>query len=140
EQLVIAHLGRIVHDLHRFGVAGAAVRDLFVGGVDGVPAGIAGGGADHAVDLVEIGLHAPEAAAGEGGNGGSLRLASLARGARDQPERDERAQRDRSADRSYLAPHGSSPELAQADASRRYIGHFAIAGSANSAHVRAMAV
>src|SRR5262249_52384285 len=75
EQLVIAHLGRIVHDLHRFGVTGAAVRNLFVAGVDGVPASVAGGGANYAVDLVEIGLHAPEAAAGEGGNGGSLRLA-----------------------------------------------------------------
>src|SRR5262249_47789147 len=138
EQLVIAHLGRIVHDLHRFGVTGAAVRNLFVAGVDGVPASVAGGGANYAVDLVEIGLQAPEAGAGHGGKGGALRLASLPRCSREQPERDEHAQRDRSADGSYLAPHGGSPELAQADAPQRYIRHFAIAGSANSAHVRAM--
>src|SRR5215831_13665109 len=48
EELVIANLGRVVDDLHRFGVAGAAARHLLVAGIGGVPAGIARGGADHA--------------------------------------------------------------------------------------------
>src|SRR5262249_57090681 len=66
EELVIANLGRVADDLHRFGVAGAAARHLLVAGIGGVPAGIARGGADHAFDLVEVGLQAPETAAGEG--------------------------------------------------------------------------
>src|SRR5262249_15049108 len=105
EQLVIAHLGRVVHDLHRFGVPGAAVRDLLVAGIGGVPAGIARGGADHAVDLVEIGLHAPETAAGEGCGGGLLRLAPRPGGARVSAWREQTAERDRSADGADLAPH-----------------------------------
>src|SRR5262249_59603492 len=64
EQLLIAHLGRVVHDLHRFGVAGAAARYLLVAGIGVVPAGIARGGADHSLDLVEISLYAPETAYG----------------------------------------------------------------------------
>src|SRR5258707_9567155 len=79
EQLVIAHLGGVVYDLHRFGMPGAAVRDLLVAGIGGVPAGVTRGGADHAVDLVEIGFHAPEAAAGAGRRGGRLRPAPPAR-------------------------------------------------------------
>src|SRR5260221_2156953 len=82
EQLVIAHLGWVVYDLHRFGMPGAAVRDLLVAGIGGVPAGGAPGGADQAVDLVEIGFHAPEAAAGEGRSGGLLRPRPPSRGPR----------------------------------------------------------
>src|SRR5262245_32545064 len=77
EQLVIAHLGQVVHALHRFGMAGAAARDVLVPGIGGAPAGIARGGADHALDLVEVGLYAPETTAGEGCSRGLLRLAPL---------------------------------------------------------------
>src|SRR5260370_16112856 len=73
EQLVIPHLCWVVYEPHRFGMPGAAVRDLLVAGIGGVPAGVARGGAEHAGDLVEIGFHAPEAAAGEGRSGGLLR-------------------------------------------------------------------
>src|SRR4029079_19403361 len=67
EQLLIADLGGVVSDLNRLGVPGAAGRNLFVGRLVALAAGIARGRADHARHLVEIGLHAPEAAAGEGG-------------------------------------------------------------------------
>src|SRR5262249_59099346 len=67
EKLVVAHLRGVKGDLYRFGMPGAAVRHLLVGGIGGAAAGIARRGAAHALDLVEIGLHAPEAPAGEGG-------------------------------------------------------------------------
>src|SRR5258708_24151862 len=92
EQLVIAHLGWVVYDLHRFGMPGAAVRDLLVAGIGGVPAGVARGGADHAVDLVEIGFHAPEATAGEGRSGGLLRLAPPPRRARREAREEQQTQ------------------------------------------------
>src|SRR5258708_16173049 len=38
EQLVIAHLGRVVYDLHRFGLPPAALRDLPVPGLGRLPA------------------------------------------------------------------------------------------------------
>src|SRR5215468_10068538 len=140
EQLVIAHLGRVVHDLHRFGMPGAAVRDLLVAGIGGVPAGVARGGADHAVDLVEVGLYAPETAAGEGCNRGLLRLAPLPCCARNEAEGEQQTEPDPSAGGvlAYWAPHAVLPGLAQAGGCCRYIRHFAIAGRGNSAHVHAM--
>src|SRR5262245_4639337 len=86
EQLLVAHLGRVVDDLDRLGMSGAAVRDLLVAGIGAAPAGIARGGADHALDLVEVGFHAPEAAAGEGGLGGGRRRRALGGGAHDEAE------------------------------------------------------
>src|SRR5258707_9750419 len=79
EQLVIAHLGRVVYDLHRFGMPGAAVRDMLVAGIGGVPAGVGRGGADHAVDPVGIRFHAPEADGGGRRSRRPLRLAPLPR-------------------------------------------------------------
>src|ERR1700756_841694 len=140
EQLVITHLGRVVYDLHRFGMPGAAVRDLLVAGIGGVPAGVARGGADHVVDLVKIGFHAPEAAAGEGRSGGLLRLAPLPCCARNEPEGEQQTEPDPSAGGilACWAPHAVLPGLAQAGGCSRYIRHFAIAGRRNSAHVRAI--
>src|SRR5215831_14731205 len=92
EQLLIAHLGRVVHDLHRFGMPGATVRDLLVAGISGVPTGVARGGADHALDLVEIGLYAPETAAGEGCSRGLLRRAPLPGGARQEAEGEQQTE------------------------------------------------
>src|SRR6516162_7454518 len=141
EQLVIAHLGRVVDDLHRFGMPSAAVRDLLVAGIGGVSAGVARGGADHAVDLVEICFHAPEAAAGEGRSGGLLRLVPLPGGARKEAEGEQQTEPNPSAGRvsACWAPHAVLPGLAQAGGRSPYIGHFAIFGRGNSAHVRAMA-
>src|SRR5258708_18156527 len=95
---------------------GAAVRDLLVAGIGGVPAGVARGGADHAVDLVEIGFHAPEAAAGEGRSGGLLRLAPLPGGAREEAEGGQQTEPDPSADRRLAcwAPHAGLPGMAPA--------------------------
>src|SRR5260221_734592 len=39
EQLVIAHLGWVGYDLHRFGMPRSALRDLLVAGIVWVPAG-----------------------------------------------------------------------------------------------------
>src|SRR5262249_5531217 len=58
EQPAIAHLRRIVHDLHRLGMAGTAMRDLLIGRIGRMTTGIARGRADHALDLVKIGLYA----------------------------------------------------------------------------------
>src|SRR5262245_22572733 len=41
EQLLVAHLGRVVDDLDRLGVSGAAARDLLIAGIGAAPAGIA---------------------------------------------------------------------------------------------------
>src|SRR6516164_3157686 len=111
EELVIAHLGRVVDDLHRFGMPSAAVRDLLVAGIGGVSAGVARGGADHAVDLVEIRFHAPEAAAGEGRSGGLLRLAPLPGGAGEEAEGEQQTEPDPSAGGilAYWAPHAVLP-------------------------------
>src|SRR5262249_15103834 len=113
EQLVIAHLGRVVDDLYRFGMPGAAVRDLLVAGIGGVPAGVARGGADHAVDLVEIGLHAPETAAGEGRSRGLLRLVPLPGGARKEADGEQQTEPNPSAGRvsACWAPHAVLPGL-----------------------------
>src|SRR5262245_18048190 len=86
DHLLVADLGRVVDDLDRLGMSGAAVRDLLVAGIDAAPADIARGGADHAFDLVEVGFHAPEAAAGEGRLGGGRWRHALRSGARDEAE------------------------------------------------------
>src|SRR5262245_7962736 len=124
EQLLIAHLGRVVHDLHRFGVAGAAARYLLVAGIGVVPAGIARGGADHTLDLVEIGLYAPETAAGEGCSRGLLRSAPLPGGARQEAEGEQQTEPDPSAGRASArwTPHAVLPGLAQAGGRSCYIG------------------
>src|SRR5262249_22668297 len=123
EQLLIAHLGRVVHDLHRFGVAGAAARHVLVAGIGGVPAGIARGGADHALDLVEIGLYAPETAAGEGCSRGLQGRAPLPGGARKEAEGEQQTESDPSAGgAARWAPHAVLPGLAQAGGRSCYIG------------------
>ena len=66
EKLLKCHSGRVVDDLDRFGMAGIAAHDVFIFRIGDVTPDIAGRGAEDAVDLVEIGLDAPEAAAGEG--------------------------------------------------------------------------
>src|SRR5262245_22965262 len=92
EQLLVAHLDRVVDDLDRLGMSGAAVRDLLVAGIGDAAAGIARGGADHAFDLVEVGFHAPEAAAGKSRLGRSWRRGALRGRTRDQaePQRDRK--------------------------------------------------
>ena len=86
EKLLVADLGWIEGDLHRLGMAGAAVRDLFVARIGDLSAGIAGRGAEHARHLVEVGLHAPEAAAGKRGD--LLLRCALPRCARDERKRE----------------------------------------------------
>src|SRR5262249_16951654 len=139
EELVIHPLGGAVHSLHRWGGAGAPARPLLVAGMGGVPAGIARGGADHAFDLVEVGLHAPETAAGEGRTRGLLRLVPLPGGARKEAQGEQQTQPNPSAGRvsACWAPHAVLPGLAQAGGRSPYIGHFAIFGRGNSAHVHA---
>src|SRR5439155_13189764 len=61
EELFVGDLGRVVDDLDRLGMAGAAAADVIIGRIGELPASIARGGADDAFDLVEIGLNAPEA-------------------------------------------------------------------------------
>ena len=62
EQLVVGDLLGVVLDLDRLGVAGRVGADVVVGGVVGVPAGVADAGAGDAGDLPERRLDAPEAA------------------------------------------------------------------------------
>ena len=82
EQLAVAHLGGVEAHLDGFGVAGAAGADDVVVGRVGGAAGVARGHVQDAVDLLEHGLDAPEAAAGQHG-----RPRTLARGAVEQPGR-----------------------------------------------------
>ncbi len=67
EQFFVGHFLRVIDDLHGFRMPGAARRNFLVGRIFFLPAGIAGGGRDHARQHVERVLHAPEAAAGERG-------------------------------------------------------------------------
>jgi len=72
EKFSVGDLGRIVGDLDGLGVSGVAVADEFVFGGVGCAAGVSGGGADYAFDVLEDGLDSPEASAGK--DGGLLRL------------------------------------------------------------------
>src|SRR5271155_5650894 len=62
QELAESNLRRVVDDFHGFGVAGLAAADVFVVGIFDRAAGIAGGGAGDAFDVLEDGLHAPETA------------------------------------------------------------------------------
>src|SRR5437773_2028776 len=65
EQLRVRDPGRVVRDLDGFGVPGAARANLLVGHVVDVAALITRDGIDHARDLVEEVLDAPETSAGK---------------------------------------------------------------------------
>src|SRR5262249_28873820 len=80
EQLLVGDFRWIEDDLNRLGMARPAVGNLLIGRIGGAPAGIARGCADHACDLVEVGLHTPETAAGESSKGRCRRLALLRSG------------------------------------------------------------
>ncbi len=67
-----ADLGRIVDDPHRLGVAGQAGADDLVMRRRRRPAGIARGDALDAGNMLEDAFEAPEAAAGEDGDGGRV--------------------------------------------------------------------
>src|SRR5713226_4892643 len=75
EQFFVADSFRIVGNLNRFGVAGGARADFLVGRVLFGAAGVAGGGRNDALDLVEETFHGPETAAGKSGLGGLRPLA-----------------------------------------------------------------
>ena len=62
EQRVVGDLRWVELDLDRLGVAGRVGADVVVGGVLGMPAGLADAGAGDAGDLAEGRLDAPEAA------------------------------------------------------------------------------
>src|SRR5262249_52380203 len=139
ERLRVATVRGAAHAPRGGGVGGAPARHSLGAGMGGPPAGIARGGADHALDLVEIGLYAPETAAGEGR--GLLRLAPLPGGAREETEGEQQPEPDPWPGEVFAcwAPHAVLPGLAQAGGRCRYIGHFAVFGRGNSAHVHAMA-
>src|SRR5262249_45574967 len=96
EQLFVADLARVVFDLDRFGVTGAAGADLVVARVLGVAAGVADGRRDHPRHGVVRGLHTPEAATGER----RLLVRRECRGGERDGEDEQRGER---------APHDSSP-------------------------------
>jgi hypothetical protein len=75
QQPGIADLARIVGDLHRFGMSGAAGADRPVLRRRPLAAGIAGDGVADALDMLEDALDTPEAAAGDDGDlrAGTLR-------------------------------------------------------------------
>src|SRR5271155_107613 len=66
QQLLVAHLPWVEPHLDRLGVAGVAAADLLVAWVDTIAARVADCGFEHAVDVAERGLNAPEASGGEG--------------------------------------------------------------------------
>jgi hypothetical protein len=63
EKLTQADCGRVVSNLYRFDVS--SDRDLLVLGVSAVSVGIAYRGAQHPFKASKVGLHPPEAAAGQ---------------------------------------------------------------------------
>src|ERR1700678_1632 len=68
DQLLVAHLPRVKPHLDGLGVAAVAAADLLIAWVDAIAAGVADRGFEHAVDVAEGGLNAPEAPGGEGGS------------------------------------------------------------------------
>ncbi len=84
EELFVGHLRRIIFDFDGLEMAGRSGGELLIGRVRFLPARIARCRGDHAVDLVEGRLHAPEAAAGKNGRRRLLRLSSGA--ARDESQ------------------------------------------------------
>lgn len=64
-QFLVADRLRVIGHPHRFRMAGPAAADLLIRRILQRAAGVTGFGAQHAWQLVEIGFHAPEAAAGE---------------------------------------------------------------------------
>jgi hypothetical protein len=65
QEVLVARLGRVEHDQHRLGVAGASAADLPVGRVGRMPARVADRGREHARRLPEHALCAPEATEAE---------------------------------------------------------------------------
>src|SRR3546814_15928003 len=63
QNVVIADHGRIEFHAHRLGMAGVAVADLAIGRRGHMPAGVAVFDREHAVQIIEDRLDAPEAAA-----------------------------------------------------------------------------
>src|SRR5215510_12107575 len=88
-------------------MAGAAMRHMLIGGIGRMTTGIARGRADHALDLVKIGLDAPETTTREGRNRGALRLAPLPGGGHEKRDQEQRAERDRATDACYLTRHAA---------------------------------
>ena len=78
--MLFRSLFRVVGDLHGFGVAGAARADHLVAGGRFVAACVARYGVEDALGVLEHGLHAPEAAAGEHGCGAARLGACLCGG------------------------------------------------------------
>src|SRR5690606_40633062 len=68
EQLFIGDDIRIEGDFDSFIIAGSACRYLRVSRVRCIPADIARDGRENARNIIKIGFHAPEAAAGENGS------------------------------------------------------------------------
>ena len=91
EQPGVADLRRIELDQHRLGMTGPMATDVLVARVPRCwPPGVADGGGDHAGDLTEPVLHAPEAALGEDGErvpGGGLQRSPGADATRLRPHR-----------------------------------------------------
>ena len=73
EELAVGEARGIVDDFDGFGVVGGLGADVVVVGGVGGAAGVAGGGGEDALDALEDGLRAPEAAAGEDGGGAAGR-------------------------------------------------------------------
>src|SRR5918997_676112 len=73
QQLLVAHLLRVVADLDDLGVPGPGAAHLLVGGVRGEAARVAGRGVGHARGLPEQLLRAPETTEGEVGHLGPVR-------------------------------------------------------------------
>src|SRR3954471_4260714 len=79
QQFTVCNLRRIEDHLNGLGVAGLAGADDFVFGSFGASARVARRRADHSLNVLEYGLHTPEAAAGKnggflGGTGGARRI------------------------------------------------------------------
>ena len=67
QKLLVGYDGRVERHFDRLGVAGGAGADLLIGRMLSRPAGVARHGIDHALDLAERVLDAPEAARCERG-------------------------------------------------------------------------
>jgi len=65
QQFAIADLRGIVDDLHRLGVPGVAGAHQLIFGSLSLSAGVAGGRGNHSLNVLEYGLHAPEASSGK---------------------------------------------------------------------------
>src|SRR5882672_1533224 len=103
QQALVRDALRIELDLYRLSVASKAGGNVVIGRIDRFAAGIARGRGDHAVDLVEVRLDAPETSAGESRLRICRRVALCEYTSADRQAQTQRDQKSQQPERAHVA-------------------------------------